>query len=58
MEEQALKNYEVAAQIVRQAHDKNLSLGEAAETLGFYSRTEFEQLLHEQLRTHRNESDA
>lgn len=46
--------YEMAAQIVHEAHRGNVSLGEAAETLGFYSRAEFEQLMHDQLREQKN----
>ncbi len=47
--------YERAAQIVHEAHNKNVSLSEAAETLGFYSHTDFEQLLHDQLQEQHNE---
>lgn len=47
--------YEMAAQIVHEAHSGNVSLGEAAENLGFYSRAEFDQLLHDQLLEQQNE---
>jgi fumarate hydratase class II len=41
--------YDIAAKIVHQAVHMNLSLGEAAEHLGLYSRAEFDVLLQEQL---------
>lgn len=41
--------YEIAAKIVHEAHNKKVSLSEAAENLGIYSRTEFEELFHEHL---------
>ena len=44
--------YDVAANIVHQAVQMNLSLGQAAERLGFYSCEEFESLLQAQLEQH------
>ena len=41
--------YEVAAKIVREADQNNLSLSCAAEKLGFYSQAEFESMLDEHL---------
>jgi fumarate hydratase class II len=41
--------YEVAAKIVREADQNNLSLSCAAETLGLYSQIEFESMLAEHL---------
>lgn len=40
--------YEVSAQIVNEANSKNVSLAKAAESLGLFSVTEFEELLEEQ----------
>jgi len=46
--------YDIAAQIVHEAYSRNVSLGEASETLGFYRHTEFEQLLNDLLLEQQN----
>lgn len=42
--------YDLAAKIVKRAEQENVSLADAAESLGLYSQTEFECLLNEQLK--------
>jgi len=41
--------YDVATQIVKEAHSKKVSLAQAAESLGLYTSAEFTALLDEQL---------
>lgn len=39
--------YDVAARIVTEAHNNDVTLAEASESLGLYGQAEFEALLHE-----------
>ena len=42
--------YDVSAQIVHEAHSKNISLAQASQLLGLYTTKEFEALLSEKLK--------